>query len=356
MENNKKEPIIIAGPCSAESREQVLATADALVVGNKITAFRSGVWKPRSRPGSFEGMGKTALNWLAEVRQKHAIPLAVEVATPSHVEAALNAGVEYLWVGARTTANPFSVQELSEVLRGCRCTIMVKNPVNPDLELWIGAIERFLKFNQQVMAIHRGFYPYEQTAYRNIPKWEIPIELKTRMPQIPIICDPSHIAGNCLLVEEVAQYALDLDFDGLMIESHIHPKQALSDASQQLTPAELFALFDKLQFRTGDSLSTITFDLNAYRNQIDSIDTQIIELLAQRMDVVRRIGQYKITHNVAAFQLTRWKKIIQTRLALGSALGLNRNFVNQMLQSVHKESIRLQSELMKSHKNKTNDL
>jgi len=233
---------------------------------------------------------------------------------------------------------------------------MVKNPVNPDLELWIGAIERFLKFNQEVMAIHRGFYPYEQTAYRNIPKWEIPIELKTRMPQIPIICDPSHIAGNRVLIEEVAQYALDLNFDGLMIESHIDPDKALSDAFQQLAPAQLFEILDNLQFRTDDSVSTTLTDLNAYRNQIDSIDTQILELLAQRMDVTRRIGHYKTTHNVAAFQLNRWKKIIKTRMELGGALGLNRDFVKKMLQGVHKESIRIQAELMHKHKNKSTDL
>ncbi|MFO7862663.1 MAG: chorismate mutase [Salinivirgaceae bacterium] len=350
---HKKKPIIIAGPCSAESREQVLATAKELSASPFITAFRSGVWKPRSRPGSFEGIGAEALEWLKEVKTRYNLPLAVEVATPKHVEQALKAGVDYLWIGARTTSNPFSVQELTAALAGCKCSIMVKNPVNPDLELWIGAIERFLKTGSvNVMAIHRGFYPYEETLFRNIPKWEMPIELKTRMPDIPIICDPSHIAGNRELVPEVAQYALDLNFDGLMVESHVDPDNALSDAHQQLTPNRLIEMLNALHFRSDEDEAFSMGDLDNFRNQIDSIDSQIIELLAQRMDVTRKIGEYKAKHNIAAFQLNRWKKIIRSRMETGSLLGLSKSFVKKMLQSVHKESIRVQSELMKQHEKK----
>ncbi|MDA3866874.1 MAG: chorismate mutase [Salinivirgaceae bacterium] len=349
----KKKPIIIAGPCSAETREQVHATAHELSRSAHITAFRSGVWKPRSRPGSFEGIGVDALEWLKEVKTLYKLPLAVEVATPEHVEQALKIGVDYLWIGARTTSNPFSVQELATALAGCTCTVMIKNPVNPDIELWIGAIERFLKTgNSPVMAIHRGFYPYEETLFRNIPKWELPIELKTRMPDIPLICDPSHIAGNRELVPEVAQYALDLNFDGLMIESHIDPDSALSDARQQLTPQRLIEMLDTLHFRSSEAEEFSMGELDNFRNQIDSIDAQIIELLAQRMDVTRKIGEYKAKHNIAAFQLNRWKKIIRSRMETGSLLGLSKSFVKKMLQSVHKESIRVQSELMKQHEKK----
>lgn len=353
MTKKLKQPIIIAGPCSAESREQVLATAEELSANKKITAFRSGIWKPRSRPGSFEGTGAPALEWLKEVKSTYGLKLAIEVATPDHVEKALEAEVDYLWIGARTTANPFSVQALSDVIRGCGCKVMVKNPVNPDLELWIGAIERFLKGNNDVIAIHRGFYPFEQTQYRNIPKWEIPIELKTRMPEIPIICDPSHISGDRRLVEEVSQYALDLNFDGLMIESHINPNEALSDAYQQLTPKELLLLLNNLQFRIDGPTAKTLSDLHHYRNQIDSIDAQILELLAQRMDVTRKIGDYKTTRNVAAFQLDRWKKIIRSRIDTGTSLGLSTDFVKKMLQNVHKESIRIQTELMQKGKKTT---
>ncbi len=344
-------PIIIAGPCSAETEEQVLSTAEALLQYKQLTAFRSGVWKPRSRPGNFEGAGDVALRWLEQVKKHYGIPCAVEVATPAHIEKALKAGIDYLWIGARTSSNPFSVQELTHALKGVKNTVMVKNPVNPDIELWLGAIERLKNVvTGEVMAIHRGFYPFEQTPYRNIPKWEVPIELKTRMPELRIICDPSHIAGNRDLIPEIAQYALDLNFDGLMIESHVNPDAALSDASQQLTPQSLDQLLNSLQFRKGVLETKSPGQLDNLRHQIDSIDSQILELLSQRMDATRKIGQYKSEHNIAAFQLKRWKNIIRSRLETGTSLGLSKDFVKKMLQSVHKESIRVQSELMKKHR------
>ncbi|PLX15223.1 MAG: 3-deoxy-7-phosphoheptulonate synthase [Salinivirgaceae bacterium] len=350
MAINSKTPIIIAGPCSAESYEQVIATAKALSECTKITAFRSGVWKPRSRPGTFEGAGDVALQWLKEVKAKYNFPIAIEVATPEHVETALKNDIDILWIGARTTSNPFSVQELASALKGANCQVMVKNPVNPDLELWIGAIERVMKAGcMDVTAIHRGFYPYEQTPYRNIPKWEIPIELKTRFPEIPIICDPSHIAGERALVAEVSQYALNLNFDGLIIESHIDPDKALSDARQQLTPENLIKLLRSLEFRTDQEEVSIS-QLENLRHQIDSIDSQILELLSQRMNATMKIGRYKSKHNIAAFQLKRWKNIIRSRIETGSTLGLDPEFVKKMLQSVHKESIRVQNEVMKKSK------
>lgn len=350
MTTNTKTPIIIAGPCSAESYEQVMATAKALSKCTKITAFRSGVWKPRSRPNTFEGAGDEALLWLKDVKAQFGFPIAIEVANPEHVEVALKNNIDVLWIGARTTSNPFSVQELASALNGANCKVMVKNPVNPDLELWIGAIERVMKAGcKDVTAIHRGFYPYEQTPYRNIPKWEIPIELKTRFPEIPIICDPSHIAGKRSLIAEVSQYALNLNFDGLMIESHINPDEALSDARQQLTPKDLIILLRNLQFRTDQEDTTIS-QLETLRHQIDSIDSQILELLSQRMNATTKIGAYKSKHNIAAFQLKRWKNIIRSRIETGGTLGLDEEFVKKMLQSVHKESIRIQNEVMKKSK------
>ncbi len=355
MSQQVQKPIIIAGPCSAETEEQVLQTASKIAGHPAIKAFRSGVWKPRSRPGSFEGAGEKALEWLKRVKNEYNLPVAVEVATPLHVEKALEAGVEYFWIGARTTANPFSVQELTSSLKGLDVHIMVKNPVNPDLALWIGAIERIMKVTSgSVMAIHRGFYPYEQTPYRNIPKWEIPIELKTFMPEIPIICDPSHISGNRGLVAEIAQYALDLNFDGLMIETHINPDKALSDANQQLNTDELLELLDRLQFRNQNENGSVHTALEGFRNRIDSIDSQILELLAQRMETTRKIGEFKKDRNVAAFQLKRWKNIIRSRMEAGSSLGLSKDFVKKMLQSVHKESIRIQSDIMKQKKEDNN--
>jgi chorismate mutase len=346
-----KLPIIIAGPCSAESYDQVMATAEALSNCEKITAFRSGVWKPRSRPGTFEGAGDEALSWLKEVKAQYNFPIAIEVATPEHVEKALKQDIDILWIGARTTSNPFSVQELASALKGANCEVMVKNPVNPDLELWIGAVERVLKAApQNVTAIHRGFYPYEQTPYRNIPKWEIPIEFKTRFPDIRMICDPSHIAGERELIAEVSQYALDLNLDGLMIESHINPDIALSDARQQLKPQKLIELLRGLQFRNDQEDVTLS-QLEKLRHQIDSIDSQILELLSQRMKTTKKIGTYKSKHNIAAFQLKRWKNIIRSRIETGSTLGLDPDFVKKMLQSVHKESIRVQNEIMKKSKN-----
>lgn len=342
------QPIIISGPCSAESRQQVLDTAAKIKECDKVSIFRSGIWKPRTRPNSFEGVGAIGLNWLKEVKQTYNLKTAVEVAIPEHVELALKADIDYLWIGARTSSNPFSIQELANVLKDCSKTILIKNPINPDLELWIGAIERMLNANvKDVIAIHRGFYPFEQTQYRNIPKWEIPIELKTRLPKTKIICDPSHIAGDKNLVQEVAQYALNLNFDGLMIESHINPNKALSDKQQQLTPIELKQMLNNLKVRkTSFDSKNSTQILEKYRNQIDSIDNQIIELLSQRMSVIKNIGQLKKQKNISAFQINRWRKMIRSRIEFGNKIGLNKSFLKKMLQIVHKESIRIQNQIM----------
>jgi len=345
---NLSEPLIIAGPCSAESEEQVLKTAKQIADLGKVSVYRSGVWKPRTRPGNFEGIGEDALQWLKSVKSETGLLIAVEVANADHVTKAINADVDILWIGARTTSNPFSVQELADCLKGYDKPIMVKNPINPDVQLWVGALERFYKAGvTKLAAIHRGFYPFEATTLRNIPKWEIPIELKSMCHDLPIICDPSHIAGNTEYIPEIAQKAMDLNMAGLMIETHYDPSIALSDMLQQLTPNELGELLNDLVFRssssTNDGFESV---LETLREQIDSIDTQMLELLSQRMNVVKDIGNYKSKNEVTILQLRRWEKIISTRVKLGKKLGLTEEFVKKLLQLVHKESIQRQAEVM----------
>jgi len=354
-----ESPVIIAGPCSAESELQLLSTALEISKIERVKIYRTGIWKPRTRPGSFEGVGKIGLEWLAKVKAETGLLTAVEVATPQHVEHCLkvqNSAVDILWIGARTTGNPFAVQELVNSLKGCDIPILVKNPVNPDIDLWIGALERFNYTGiSRLAAVHRGFYPFEKTSLRNIPKWELPIELKIRFPNLPVICDPSHIAGKVDLIESIAQKALDLDFDGLMIETHINPKEALSDAKQQITPDELGKLLDKLNFR---KISCQNSDFNnrleQYREQIDSIDTQMLELLSQRNKIVGRIGNFKKDNNVTIFQLRRWTEILATRTELARRLGLSTDFTKKLLQLVHEESIRIQTDVF-NHSESTND-
>jgi chorismate mutase len=342
------EPLIIAGPCSAESEDQVMQTAKQIADLGKVSIYRAGVWKPRTRPGNFEGVGEEALQWLKQVKAETGLLTAVEVANADHLEKAIKADIDILWIGARTTSNPFSVQELADRLKGYDKPIMVKNPINPDVQLWVGALERFNKAGvTKLAAIHRGFYPFEATTLRNIPKWEIPIELKSICHDLPIICDPSHIAGNTEYIPEIAQKAMDLNMAGLMIETHYDPTVALSDMFQQLTPKMLGELLNSIIYRRSSS-NNDGFEsvLETLREQIDSIDKQMLELLSQRMNVVEDIGKYKSKNEVTILQLRRWEKIISTRVKLGKKLGLTEDFVKKLLQLVHKESIQRQTEVM----------
>jgi chorismate mutase len=311
--------------------------------------IRAGIWKPRTRPDSFEGVGKDALPWLVNAAKAVNKPTCVEVATPEHVEACLQAGVDVLWVGARTTVNPFAVQELADALHGVPIPVMVKNPVNPDLELWIGALERLNKAGiKKLAAIHRGFSTYEKTLYRNRPSWEIPIDLKRRLPDLPMICDPSHICGRRDTLLQVAQTAMDLQFDGLMLESHRDPDAAWSDAKQQVTPENLKHLLDQLVLRSAGPISEEAHQhLASLRSRIDRIDNFILELLSERMGISSEIGEYKSLHNIAIYQPERWKEIVDRCLALGRSNGLTDEFILKLFQQVHHESIYHQSVAMK---------
>ncbi len=341
--------LIIAGPCSAETEKQVLQTAHEIVKCKKVKLFRAGIWKPRTAPGNFEGVGEKGLVWLKKVKEQTNLLTTTEVATPEHIEACLkNEGsVDVFWIGARTTANPFSVQALADALKGVNIPVMVKNPLNPDIKLWIGAIERLKKAGvKNIAAIHRGFSPFEDTSLRNIPKWELAIEIKSIFPEILVINDPSHISGKRKYISEIAQKALDLNLDGLMIETHISPDEALSDAKQQLTPKALLELLQSLKFRKS-SLDNFEFinKLDQYRDQIDSIDYQMLELLSKRMGIVKEIGNYKLNNNVTIFQLKRWLNITKTRKEFGETIGLDEQFIKKMLQLVHRESIRQQTDI-----------
>ncbi len=337
--------IIIAGPCAAESKEQVLSTAEEIKKIDKVRIFRAGLWKPRTSPHSFEGVGEEGIEWLKEVKSKYQLLIATEVAKPVHIERLLSSGaVDIFWIGARSVSNPFSIQELAEAVRGVDIPILVKNPIHPDLRLWIGAIERFLKAGvKKIGAIHRGFYPFERSKLRNIPKWEIAIELKVQMKDLPIIGDPSHIAGDKKFIPEIAQYGIDLNFDGLMIETHINPLRALSDSKQQLTPLELKKILEVLVFKRRNIKSTS--ELEQYRQQIDSIDYQIIELLYKRMQIVKNIGIFKKRTSIPIFDLERWIEIRESRLEFARKLGLDIEFMKKILQLIHKQSITEQQKI-----------
>lgn len=344
-----KRKLIIAGPCGAESEEQVLETAKGIATNGKVSLFRSGVWKPRSRPGSFEGKGEDALKWLNRVQNEIGLPVAVEVANAEHVELALKYGVDVLWIGARTTVNPFSVQEIADALKGVDIPVLVKNPVNPDIMLWLGALERINRAGiKKLGAIHRGFHTSLHTQYRNAPMWEIAIELKASCPGLPVICDPSHISGRRDLIHDVAQRALDLDMDGLMIEAHRNPGEALSDAEQQLTPAVLNQLLEKLIMRE-TSIGDAGFEhmLSTLREVIDEIDDEIIQALSRRMQVVERIGEFKYAHGVTILQIERWLEILRTRTDAAESLGIDKDLAVELCQLLHKASIRRQTEVMK---------
>ncbi|HLZ17429.1 MAG TPA: chorismate mutase [Cyclobacteriaceae bacterium] len=345
---NVKKPIIISGPCSAETEEQTIATAKQIAATGKVHALRAGIWKPRTRPGQYEGAGDVGLQWLIAAKKETGLPVTTEVANAAHVEASLKAGVDILWVGARTTVNPFSVQEIADSLKGVDIPVMVKNPVNPDLELWIGALERLSKAGITTMAaIHRGFSSSEKGPFRNLPMWDIAIELKTRFPQLEIICDPSHISGNRDLIAFISQKALDLDMSGLMIESHINPDAAWSDAKQQITPAVLGKIVSELVVRTASSENKMFKDtLSVLREQIDHLDDEIMQKMSARMKISEKIGQYKKENNVTILQVNRWEEIIKTRVTLGKAMGLDEGFTRDLLRLVHHESIQVQTKVM----------
>jgi chorismate mutase len=340
-------PFIISGPCGAESRDQVFNTAIQLK-SLGVHLFRAGVWKPRTRPGSFEGMGEVALGWLAEMSEEVGLPVAIEVASPQHIEQALKYGINVLWIGARTTVNPFLIQEIASALKGVSVPVMIKNPVNPDLALWMGAIERISKAGiDKIAAIHRGFSSFENSTYRNKPNWEIPIELRRLFPGIPLICDPSHICGNTFMQQYVAQFALDMQYDGLMIESHFHPEAALSDAAQQFAPEGLSELLKTLVVRnaTTNDAAALT-KLEDLRDQIDELDDQLVKFLADRMRIARLIGEYKYHHNIAILQPERWQEIVRTRTINGIDNKLTEQFILNLYTIIHKESIYQQTQQM----------
>ncbi len=340
-------PLIISGPCSAESEEQLLNTAKKIVKLTNVKIFRVGIWKPRTRPDYFEGVGNIGLEWLKVVKDETGMKTAVEVANTRHVEVCLKHGVDILWIGARTVVNPFSIQEISEVLKGVDIPVMVKNPVNPDLELWIGALERINSVSiKKLIAVHRGFYSFEKSPFRNAPMWEIPIELKRIFPDLPVITDPSHICGNKKLLLQISQKALDLEMDGLMIETHINPEIALTDAKQQITPAELKNLISKLVIR--NKSGTIEFEnkLEELRTKIDEVDYELIDIIIKRLDLVKQIGEYKRNSNITILQLKHWKNVIQDRLKKGVEKGLSKKLLIDLFELIHEESIRLQNEIM----------
>ena len=345
---SENQPLIISGPCSAETEHQMITTAKQIAATGKVHALRAGIWKPRTRPGQFEGMGLEGLNWLIQAKKETGLPVATEVANAAHVESCLKLGVDILWVGARTTVNPFSVQEIADALKGVDVPVMVKNPVNPDLELWIGALERLNKAGiTKLAAIHRGFSSFEKGPFRNSPMWDIAIELKTRVPELEIICDPSHICGTRELIPFIAQKALDLDMAGLMIESHVHPDAAWSDAKQQVTPAALSKIIDALVVRTPSPDDKLVKDsLSVFREQIDQLDDEIMQKFASRMKISEQIGQFKKENQVTILQVNRWEEIIHTRVALGLAMGLSEEFSREILKLIHKESIQVQTRVM----------
>jgi chorismate mutase len=341
-------PIIISGPCSAETEEQMVATAKQIAATGKVHALRAGIWKPRTRPGQYEGAGEEGLKWLIQAKKETGLPVTTEVANAAHVEACLKAGVDILWIGARTTVNPFSVQEVADSLKGVDIPVMIKNPINPDLELWLGAFERLNKAGiTKMAAIHRGFSSFEKGPFRNAPMWDLAIELKTRIPELDMICDPSHIAGNRDLISFVSQKALDLDMAGLMIESHINPDAAWSDAKQQVTPLVLGKIISELVVRTASTDNkTFKDTLSVLREQIDQLDDEIMSKMASRMKISEKIGQYKKENNVTILQVNRWEEVVQTRVSMGRAMGMDEGFTRDLLRLIHHESIQVQTKVM----------
>ncbi len=342
-----KRPFIIAGPCSAETEGQVMATAKALAEQN-IDLFRAGIWKPRTRPGSFEGVGKEGLSWLKRVKEETGLKVTTEVAKADHVYEALKYGIDVLWLGARTTVNPFSVQEIADAVSGMDIPVLIKNPINPDLQLWMGAIERIYKAGiTKIGVIHRGFSFHGETKYRNVPRWQLAIDLKRNFPDLMMICDNSHICGRRDLLQQVAQEAMDLNYDGIMTEVHPRPDEAWSDAAQQITPSAFRELVSSLVLRqeTSDNVEYLAH-IDDLRQQIDEIDDDLLKLLGNRMKVSDKIGEYKKRNNIAILQTSRWNEILDQVMAKASAEGLSENFVNTFLRAVHQESIDHQEKVM----------
>lgn len=358
MENNKEmrtwlddfkldHPLVIAGPCSAETEEQVLKIAHELK-DSDVSIFRAGIWKPRTRPGGFEGVGEIGLKWLQKAKAETGLLMATEVANAAHVKLALEHDIDVLWIGARTTVNPFAVQEIADALEGTDKIVLVKNPVNPDLALWIGGVERLYKANiKKLGVIHRGFSTYEKTKYRNIPEWQIPIDLQNRFPDLPLICDPSHITGKRDMIQEVSQQALDMNFDGLIIETHIDPDNAWSDAAQQVTPTTLKQIFKDLRVRNeSDETGEYNSKMNGLRSQIDEFDGKLLEILGNRMKVADKIGLLKKEKNVAILQNKRWNEILGKMILEGEEKGLSNDFVMQLFKAIHQESINHQEKIV----------
>ena len=349
------QPYLIAGPCSVESKEQLFET----VRGFKqlgVSAIRGGIWKPRSRPGNFEGIGERGIQWLAEASEEEGIPVALEVATTHHVDVILKAGISMVWLGARTTVNPFMVQELCEALKGTELAVLVKNPVNPDLELWIGAIERVIRSGiKSVAAVHRGFSSVEKSLFRNPPNWDIPIELRRRMPELPLICDPSHISGRSDLIQSISQKAFDLNYHGLMIEVHREPGKALSDANQQLSPSEFRILLSKIESREESEDPIFNARLEELRDQIDDLDEEMLNHFLKRLELVEQIGDVKYENNLAIYQPDRWREILESRMSLADELGINPEYVRRWIHMVHKESIERQTSLFEEKRNRQDE-
>lgn len=344
-----KRPFVISGPCSAETEEQVFQVCTDLGQGDTVKLLRAGIWKPRTRPDSFEGVGVPALKWFVDAAKMAGLPTAIEVANREHVELALKAGIDVLWIGARTTVNPFAVQEIADVLQGVNIPVMIKNPVNPDLELWIGAFERLNKAGiSDLTAIHRGFSVYKHVKYRNVPNWELPIALRERLPDIPLICDPSHITGKRNLLAEVSQKAMDLNFDGLMIETHPNPDAAWSDVAQQITPAQLEELLLGLVLRSTEISSSHLSELEELREKIDMLDDRIFDLLSARMQVSEEVGLFKRKNNITILQQAHWSKMIASRMSKTEDYKLNTRFIRQLMDAIHQESIRHQTKVMNS--------
>ena len=340
-------PLVIAGPCSAENEGQMLRTAHQLATIPEVKVFRAGLWKPRTRPGAFEGVGEKGFEWLKRVKKETGLKTTVEVAKPEHAALALRNGVDILWLGARTVVNPFDVQEIAEAVRGTGIPIMVKNPIIPDLKLWVGAIERIYAAGiHSIMAIHRGFHYFEKSPFRNAPMWEIPIELKRLIPELPIIVDPSHICGRRDLLQGISQKALDLEMDGLMIETHENPDKAFTDAAQQLSPAALKQLLGRLVLRKKTGNPDFEHQLESLRTEIDKLDGELLQILARRLALTDEIGEYKRDNNITILQMKRWAGIINDRLSIGMHLGLDEFFLKKLLSLLHHESIQRQTDIL----------
>jgi chorismate mutase len=350
----KKRPILIGGPCSAETEEQVMETAAQLAAEGGVDAFRAGIWKPRTRPGSFEGVGAPGLKWMQQVKKEYGFKITTEVANHAQVFDALKAGVDILWIGARTTVNPFSVQEVADALKGTDIPVMIKNPINPDLELWIGAIERLYNAGiTRIAAIHRGFSSHRKTEYRNVPMWEMPIELMRRFPDLQMINDPSHICGNRHLLASVAQKAMDLNFDGVIMETHRDPDNAWSDAKQQVVPARLLEIIHGLVVRDEKSNDAIALQtLDTLRGKINDLDADLMELLGNRMKIADQIGEFKRDNRISIYQQSRWSDILDKAVVDGQKMGLSEGFVVAIFSAIHQESINHQAKVM----NETSDL